>query len=264
MQDTPFSDMYSVKKKEANAERISFLALLHKIPKQIADAGQTQGVSEKFLENGMPSGILTPSQISHDRMLSATDAVQDAFIIGILLAFLPLFEYGLWMSIFVLLLSVYWFFHVGWWEKGKAWDIKASVKRYLRNTYNYYWAVFSVLIVIVSVSMWYLIFWIGAHIIALRYANIGLDVVSGAERSFSSVFSQGWFDPRAQHSIDIKGNQYQARFAFAFAIFTMITVSARLYFVNFYKAERIINEEQSTQELSYTVESALRKLDGGN
>ncbi len=263
MQDTPFSEMYDVKKKEASGETVSFLALIHKIPKQIADSAQTQGVSEKFLENGMPSGVLTPSQISHDRMLSVTDAIQDATIIGILLAFMPLFDYGLWMSIFAGLICLYWFFHVAWWEKSNAWNIKASVNRYIRNTYNYYWSTLIVATILVSLALWYLIFLAGAHLVAIQSTNIALEQASIIEKAFAGMFGPKWFSSDPQHFIEMKGIEYQIRFAVAYVIFIAVTYVSKTYFSKFYKHEKSLNEEHSEEEMLYTAESALRKLNKG-
>lgn len=264
LQDTPFSEMYDVKKKEAGKEVLPFIVLIHKVPKQVADAAQTQGVSEKFLENGMPSGILTPSQISHDRMLSVVDALQDAVVIGILLAFMPLFSYGTWMSITAFLMCLYWFFHVAWWEKGKAWDIKASVKRYLKNTYNYYWVIFTIAIIAVSFSVWYLIFLVGAQIMMIEYTNIALQQASIVEHAFADIFREMNLNPNAQYAIALKGDEYKMRFLVAYLIFIAVTVAAKIYFSKLYKREREINSQHSEEELYYTAESALKKLGGLN
>lgn len=265
MQDTPYTEMYDIKKEKASKETISFMALIHRVPKQVADSAQTQGVSEKFLESGMPSGVLTPSQIAHDRMLSIFDAFQDSVILAFWIAFLPLLEVSKFTIGLVLLILFYWLFHVAWWEKSKAWYIKMSVIRYIHNTYKYYWFVFFVSMSSVSAALWYFVYYLGSHMVAISYINKGLEFLSMTERAFADITRDsekfaGYFDAQAQYHISMAAAEYQERFLLVAVVFIGLTLGAKLFFGSLYLKERKFNATAAESEMAYAGENALRRL----
>lgn len=261
--ETPYDEVLEVKHGTTRKEKQStIMAMLHAIPKKIADVSQTQGVSEKFLENGLPSGVINPSMLSHDRFLSVMDAIQDAIIISILILLIPLFPLnGLTGTIFTIIL-LYWFFHIGWWEKTKIWSIKSAVKKYLASTYRFYWAVLYLLLFPIAYGMWYFVFQLSGEVVAFSYLNVALDVFAGAERAMADVFGnveliKNNLSPQASYEIIISSSEYESAFIIVSAIFFTTTAGAKILFTIMYKKERLENEEFSSSEMQYRGENAL-------
>lgn len=263
--DTPY-DEFDVKHETTRKEQSStFMSSIHTIPKKIADIAQTQGVSEKFLENGMPSGVINPSMLAHDRYLSAVDAIQDALIISIMLLILPLFSVNAFtITIFTLIMS-YWFFHVSWWEKTKVWALKGSSKKYIKNTTRVYWIVFLLLMLPSAVLLWYFVFVVGGQLVSFTYINSALSVTSGIEKALAEVF---WnFDIVAKnlsknpkHVIDMSSKEYENSFIAISSIFAVTTVVSKIMFSYLYKVDQIANANQSHNEMLYQGEAALETL----
>lgn len=260
--DTPFEE-FDVKHETTRKERSStFMSGIHTIPKKIADIAQTQGVSEKFLDRGMPSGVINPSMFVHDRYLSMVDALQDALIITFFLVTLPLFPINLFTMIIFALILTYWFFHVAWWEKTKVWAFKGSSKKYLNHTTRVYWIVFCLLMLPSAVGLWYYIFQLGAELLTFSYINSAMAITNGIEKALADVF--GNFDivsstlsKNPDHKITMSQSEYEHGFIIIASIFFVTTLISKFIFRIVYNKDKLENILNSQTELQYAGEAAL-------
>jgi len=264
--ETPFDELYDVKQESTRKEKTSsVMASMHTIPKKIADVAQTQGVSEKFLEHGMPSGVINPSLLAHDRYLSAVDAIQDAILIGILLLIIPFFSLNWFTGTLYFIVLSYWFFHISWWEKTKVWALKGSSKRYIKNTYSVYWTLFFIIITPIAIALWYFIFQLGAQVIAFSYVDMVLSILSGMEKAIADVFGatefvKNNFSANANYKVTIDAMEYERLFIVAAGIFFSITIVSKIFFGRMYKSEQDDNKELSQNEMLYSGEQALEAI----
>lgn len=264
--DTPI-DMYDnqggdVSRKEKGH---TLMSRIHTIPKKVADTAQTQGVSEKFLSQGLMSGFIHPSVLAHDRYLSIMDGIQDAIIISALLFFIPMFGIN-WFTILVYVVVVgYWAFHVSWWEKTQAWKIKNSVIKYVNNTYRAYWVAFLVFMVPASAFLWYAVFTLGIEAGAFKVVDFILMIIAKSEAAIADVFHNvafinSNFSKHASYSVSINTMEYETRFMLVGGLFVGITILAKLFFGRMYRNERNFHANESEKELDYAGESALRAI----
>ncbi len=263
--ETPY-DEFDVKHEQSRKEPGStIISGLHKIPKKIADISQTQGVSEKFLLNGQPSGVINPSMLAQDRYLSAVDATQDASIMTFLLVVFPLTSVN-WLTIPIFAYVIlYWFFHVSWWEKTRIWGVKGSAKKYVKHTTSVYWFVFFTLMIPASVGLWYFIFELSYELVSFSYINTVLSVTNGAEKALYEVFGnidlvKSVLSPNPHHAIDMSSAAYEQSFILVSAIFFITTFGSKFLFRSMYKKETRENIELSQTEMQYSGEAALSKI----
>jgi len=111
---------------------------IHGIPKQIADSCVSVGGNLKFIESGMPAPVLKPSQEAHDRILSAFDAFVDSVVIVSSITAVSLFYAETFNAILMIIISLYWGFHIAWWQKTVEWRKVGALKRYFGMTYKVY------------------------------------------------------------------------------------------------------------------------------
>lgn len=258
--ETAFDDLYQTKKEETRKEKIPLVSLIHQVPKQVADTAQAVGVSEKFLANGIPSGVLGPSQIAHDRYLSFMDGIQDAFWVAVLLTILPFVSFNLFTGPIYVVAMLYWVMHVYWWEKGKAWYLKTSVKKYINATYRIYWGSF--ILATATLMSGFIYYFVNTAIEKSieSVINGGLKVVSGAEKALSAAFPGHGFSGSAHYYVQIAEHAYDMRFYAGLGVFLGITVVFRFWFWSMNSKERKINAESTESELEYAGETALRAL----
>lgn len=258
--ETAFDDLYMQKKEETRKEKIPFVSLIHQVPKQIADTAQAVGVSEKFLANGIPSGVLGPSQIAHDRYLSFMDAVQDAFWVASLLVIFPFVSFNLFTGPVYIAAMLYWIVHVYWWEKGRAWYLKTSVIKYINTTYRVYWATF--FLAASALIGGYIYYFVNTAIekSVEKIINNGLHIVSGAEKALASSFPGKGFSATADYYVKIAEHAYDMRFLTGLGIFLLITVVVKFWFARINKRDRVLNSESTGAELEYAGETAQRAL----
>lgn len=264
--ETPYDELYDVKKNSPRDEKHShIMAFLHRVPKQIADTAQAQGVSEKFMENGLPSGVISPSMLVHDRYLSGMDAFQDAIWLTVFLVTLPFFSLNYITGGLFTLILLYWFFHVSWWEKTKIWAIKGSAKKYLTHTYRVYWIIFFLLMAPVAYMLWHFIFQLGIEKMSFSLVNDILHIIAGAEKAIHDVFGNIAFvrdnlSSNPNYMAHLDHQEYKARFIYVALIFFTITISSKIIFGRFYNNERAFNAEFSENEMRYSGEAALEKI----
>lgn len=258
--DTAFDDLYQTKKEETRKEKIPLISLIHQVPKQVADTAQAVGVSEKFLANGIPSGVLGPSQIAHDRYLSFMDGVQDAFLVSLLLVLFPLVSFNLFTGPVYIVGLLYWVMHLYWWEKTRAWYIKTSVKRYINNTYRVYvWT----LILASMALMGGLIYFFVTTAIEMKvqgFVNGALNIVEGAEKALHASFPNAGFAANPEYYVKIAEKAYDTRFYSGLGGFLLITLGFKVLFASKSRRERLENEGGTQEELDYRGESALRVI----
>lgn len=258
--ETAFDDLYQTKKEETRKEKIPFVSLIHQVPKQVADTAQAVGVSEKFLANGIPSGVLGPSQIAHDRYLSFMDGVQDAFWASLLLVIFPFVNFNLFTSPVYIAALLYWVLHIYWWEKTKAWYIKSSVIRYINNTYRvYYFSFFLSAAVLVGGLIYYFVN-TAIEMKVQSFINGALDVAEGAERALNASFPTAGFSPNPSYYVQIAENAYDNRFFASLGIFALVTIGFKALFALKARRERLENIGGAQDELEYRGEAAQRAL----
>lgn len=154
MLDTTFQDTVSAASgnEPKRKETLPQIHKLHNVPKQVSDTAQSVGVNEKFMESGLPSGVLLPSQIAHDRWLAIIDALVDNIIIFIIAAIVVTGGFN-YISYTVLTISIfYMWFHLVWWQKGIVWETSETVREYLSETKKYYFAFLYLFMGIVSIG----------------------------------------------------------------------------------------------------------------
>lgn len=266
--ETPI-DMYNSSDHEQSRKQVgpTIMARLHVVPKKVSDTAQTQGLSEKFLEQGQMSGFIHPSVLAHDRYLSIMDAVKDAIVITALLFFIPMFSLNWFTGTLAFLVIAYWFFHVAWWEKTQSWKIKASVIKYVNNTYTAYWVVFLFLMIPAGVMLWYSIFTMGVEVMAFKGVDFVLMLIGKAESALANVFGHIEFvrqnlSAQAHYAVSIDSVQYEKRFMIIGGIFIGLTVFAKLLFGHSYKNDCKFHARESEKELDYAGEAALRTIRG--
>lgn len=257
-----YDSKHETTRKEAKS---TLMSNLHIVPKKISDVAQTQGVSEKFLSNGLPSGVINPSLLAHDRWLSSMDAIQDVIILTLIVTISPLLPLNWFTITCYILVSLYWIFHIGWWEKTRIWGIKSSAKRYLRNTYWFYWSVLLLFSTPVIYFLWYYIFLLSLESSAFGSVNWVLGIAAGAERAIADILSNvnfiaNHFSKTAKYSIVMNETIYEGRFIISSSIVIGSTLLARIFFGRLYASEKRDNREFSEQEMLYTGESALNKI----
>lgn len=265
--ETPYDEMYDIKQETTRKEQTStIMASLHTIPKKVADVAQAQGVTEKFLAQGMPSGVINPSLLAHDRYLSAVDAIQDSIILTLLFAFMPLLPFNWFTGVFMFFILAYWTFHLAWWEKTRTWAIKGSSKSYINNTYRVYWIMFFLLMLPTTMALFYFVFVLGGEMLTFSYINSALGIFNGAERSIAEVFGNNDFikenlslDP--QHQIDMDRAAYEKYFIIIFSIFAATTIASKILFTSKYKVEKQNNADHSKEEMYYAGEHALNIIE---
>lgn len=261
--ETPYDEVYDVKHDTSRKERSStFMAAIHGIPKKIADTAQTQGVSEKFLTNGIPSGVINPSMMAHDRYLSVMDAIQDSIILALIILIVPFLPMNTFFITILIIVCAYWVFHIAWWEKTKIWGTKASAKRYLKNTYVFYWVVLLLLLTPIAFGMWYFIIKLGIQSFSFGIINSILSVIAGSEKAIADVFGNIEFiknnlDINANYFISISNDDYEGIFIIASSVFFILTIGSKLFFGFLYKSEQKENLEFSEDAMRYKGESAL-------
>lgn len=121
-------------------KRPLFFTVLHTIPKQIADTSQSIGINEKTRKNGLMSGVILPSQISHDRWLSIFDAFVDSLFLFFSFYVVSLFGFSYYSISFLFIVFVYCFFHIFWWETSSEWDFIETISYYIKQTKKYYYS----------------------------------------------------------------------------------------------------------------------------
>jgi len=258
--ETAFDDLYKTKKEETRKEKIPVVSLLHQVPKQVADTAQAVGVSEKFLANGIPSGVLGPSQIAHDRYLAFMDGIQDAFWASLLLVMLPFVSLNLFTIPVYLAAVLYWTFHVYWWEKGKSWYLKTSTIRYINATYRSYWISFFLVSSLMMGGLIYVFVRTAIEMSVQSALNSFLDVVEGLEKALHASFPDAPFSATPEYFVQITENAYDYRFFVGLSVFFIITLIIKFIFAKSAARERIINLETTDAELEYAGETALRNL----
>lgn len=257
--ETAFDELYDTKKKNTRDESLPFFTFFHQIPKQVADTCQAVGVSEKFMAHGIPSGVLGPSQISHDRLLASQDAMVDSIYASVIIVILTFTGFNLIGIVVAAISMLYWFFHVGWWERTKTWYIKKAVIKYVNSTYNVYWAVFAVGIVGVLGTAEYFILSSDIDVKFESFVNSFLDVVSKGVIAFHSIFPD-YFDENAAYSIDIPESILEWRFSAIMALFILFTIMSKFFFQRLYGKERNDNIRDTEKEMQYTGQTAMDKL----
>jgi hypothetical protein len=261
MIETAFDDLYQTKKEATRQEKIPAVSLLHQVPKQVADTAQAVGVSEKFLANGIPSGVLGPSQIAHDRYLSFMDALQDSFWATILIMMLPLMEINAITAPLLGIVLLYWTFHVYWWEKSRSWYIKTSTVRYINATYRIYWVTFMIFGLGLAVALDYFVISTAIEHAVVDILNVILGVAGKAEQAFAAVFPQVQsFDKNASYHIELIENIYQSRLLVVTGVFFLYTLILKVYFSRRNRSERNQNIESTGSELEYIGETAMSEL----
>jgi len=264
--ETQFDEVYDVKQDQSRKEKSSTLmAGLHQVPKKIADVAQAQGVSEKFLANGLPSGVINPSMLAHDRYLSVMDALQDAIIITLLILIYPLLPGGTVTNSTFFIFIIYWLFHIAWWEKTKIWGIKAAANRYIKNTYYFYWGALFLLTLPVATGMWYFIFKLGMQSSAFDVVNFLLSGVSRAEIAIADVFDHIEFirenlSMKANYSVNPDTSHYEKYFIIGVVAFFVTTIVSKIAFSKLYSKEKQENINFSEEELQFVGETALHKI----
>ena len=137
-------------------KRPLFFTVIHSVPKQVSDTSQSIGINEKTRKNGLMSGVILPSQIAHDRWLSSYDGILDAFVIFVCFFILSSFSFS-WISAFILLIvCIYMFFHIFWWETSTEWDFIQTISHYINQTRKFYYAFFFGSFLIFSTFGYYL------------------------------------------------------------------------------------------------------------
>ncbi len=157
MFDTTFEDSVTAANNERKrSETLPGIHKLHDIPKQVSDTVQSVGVNEKFMESGLPSGVLLPSQISHDRWLSIGDAFVDNLYIFFIASICVASGFNLVTGTILTIGFLYMLFHIVWWQKGIAWETSETVVEYLNQTRKYYWFFLYFFMIFVSIGGSYL------------------------------------------------------------------------------------------------------------
>lgn len=265
MNETLFDEVLANKKEPTRHEKISIMALIHKVPKQVADTAQTQGVSEKLLESGMPSGVITPSQLSHDRFLSVMDAFQDVLYISIFLTVIPLMSVNLFNITLITLFLLYWIFHIAWWQKAKVWYIKPSVIKYIKQTYNFYW----ITTITLAIGSLYLSFkYVITGTLAQTFidlSNITLSMIARIEHALATFTEkkpelQGWLDPEAHYHLLITPESYINHYIMTIIFFILLTGVSKWLLAGMYNKERNYQIKSTQDELSYASDRALETL----
>jgi len=264
--ETPYDELYDVKHQSPRDEkRSSLMAMIHKVPKQVADTAQTQGVSEKFMENGLPSGVISPSMLAHDRYLSIIDAVQDIILLSILFIMLPFFSLNIITGTIFFMILAYWFFHISWWEKTRVWGIKGSSKIYINHTYMVYWAVFLLAMLPFTAFAWYSVFRLGIDSAIYSFISIFGDLAAGAEKAIHDVFGnfefvQNHFSANPHYEKNFSSSEYRMSFLIVFFSFFSVTILSKILFGRMYAKEKAFNIETSNAEMQYAGEQALDKI----
>lgn len=259
--ETAFDDLYQTKKEATRKEKIPAVSLLHQVPKQVADTAQAVGVSEKFLANGIPSGVLGPSQVAHDRYLSFMDALQDSFWVALFIMILPVMEMNFITAPILAIMILYWTFHVYWWEKSRSWYIKTSAIRYINSTYRIYWLTFFLFGFGFAALLDYFVISTAIEYVVVDIINAILGFAGNAEKAFAAVFPQVQFlNKNASYHIQIIEDIYQSRILVVSGIFFLYTLIFKLFFARNNRIERGLNIESTGSELEYTGESAMADL----
>lgn len=123
-------------------KRPLFFTRIHGVPKQISDSSQSIGINEKTRKDGLMSGVILPSQISHDRWLSVYDAILDSFIIFSAFLFFSYFNISLIIIFSLTVMMTYMYFHILWYENSMQWYFIETIKDYVNQTRRYYYATF--------------------------------------------------------------------------------------------------------------------------
>lgn len=162
-------------------KRPLFFSKLHSIPKQVSDSSQAIGVNERTLKNGLMSGVILPSQISHDRWLSIVDGAMDAFILFIVIHFISLSSIGFTQILIILVSIVYMYFHILWWEYAIQWLFIETIKEYVSKTRTYYYfSLIAVFITLSSIGNFYI-----SQIDGIEKIN---KIFVSVENSFKNIF----------------------------------------------------------------------------
>jgi hypothetical protein len=253
------------------------LANMHRVPKQVVDTCVSVGGNLKLIDSGMPAPVLLPSQIAHDRMLSVNDGIMDAFIINLFLIITALFGYGTTSYIIAFIMSVYWVFHIAWWQETRQWISVRYLEDYIAKTYNFYMPTFIIFLMLISV---------GSFFVLKQYQLIENPITERISKSdFGKFIESDFGEPKAENKgkvsntmgvfssikkekiIELKLEKekekedigftssdktvdYFFRFLLNFSIFSFLTIVAGSHFKKKFKAIHDKMQEETAKELN--------------
>lgn len=281
MLDTDFNKL--VDDKGDKEKRPLVFSQLHGIPKQIADSSNAIGVNERTLKNGLMSGVMQPSQIAHDRWLSVFDATFDSFVFFCFFYLVSVFGINLYVIGVLVVFYVYMFFHFFWWEHSMQWYFIETIRDYIKNTKNYYYATLIVtFILFTSVGFFY----------SIKYDFIGkINLLNQSLNNSSGISTLFHHKKHVVSPFEINTNEFETKkvepvkdkveepitnvnkannlietsdVVQNFIIYNLLHIIIMLYIykvsMNYYKNKRELNVQNSDSELISELEQKMFKL----